>query len=201
MNDLPRIAPALLELCQESVTTDLGPGTPNEKARPRLEALNVPDSFEPDVVVDDLHAQACLAGLWLRHHFLDTSHEISQRIDSDPTGSFWHAIMHRREGDFGNSKYWFSRAGDHPACADITREVMKLPDHDGFPRAKQALAGDGWDAAGFVDAVQEALDSRDSAKITFLQAVQEIEWDCLFRFCYEQAVGRLDPQGRNPVDV
>lgn len=191
----------ILELCQMTVEPALGPGAPNEAARSGLEALDVPDSFEPDIVVDDLHAQAVLAGLWLRHHFLDTSHAISQRIDSDPTGSFWHAIMHRREGDFGNSKYWFSQAGEHPVFGQIAEEVMALPDYDGFVKAKQALAGDGWDPARFVDAVREAVDSKDTPKVAFLEAVQEVEWDCLFRFCYARAVGRADFQGRNPVDA
>src|SRR5690554_1595201 len=53
------------------------------------------------------------AGLWLYIDELDRSHTISQRMH-DATGSFWHGIMHRREGDFGNSHYWFRRTGDHP---------------------------------------------------------------------------------------
>src|SRR5262245_21627515 len=52
--------------------------------------------------------QAMLAGLWLYHDWLDESHRISQSLDT-PTGSFWHAIMHRRERDFSNSKYWYAR--------------------------------------------------------------------------------------------
>src|SRR5258706_16358356 len=42
-------------------------------------------------------ADAMLAGLWLWHDWLDESHQISQSLHS-ATGSFWHAIMHRREG-------------------------------------------------------------------------------------------------------
>src|SRR5688572_13247850 len=55
-----------------------------------------------------------LAGLWLYVDDLDRSHRISQDLDNQ-TGSMWHAIMHRREGDFANSLYWLRRAGDHPA--------------------------------------------------------------------------------------
>src|SRR4051794_8266140 len=57
-------------------------------------------------------ASALLSGLWLWHDFLDESHGISQSIHS-ATGSFWHAIMHRREGDFGNSKYWYAKCLNH----------------------------------------------------------------------------------------
>src|SRR4051812_40242009 len=52
-------------------------------------------------------AKGLLAGLWLYFDWLDESHRVSQSIDT-PTGSFWHAIMHRREGDFSNSKYWYA---------------------------------------------------------------------------------------------
>src|SRR4051794_32254466 len=49
-------------------------------------------------------AELLVAGLWLWHDWLDESHRISQRVET-ADGSYWHAIMHRREGDFSNSKY------------------------------------------------------------------------------------------------
>ena len=56
------------------------------------------------------------AGLWLYVDSLDRSHTISQSIH-DSTGSYWHGIMHRREGDFSNSHYWMRRAASHPLIA------------------------------------------------------------------------------------
>src|SRR4051794_18122244 len=53
------------------------------------------------------------AGLWLYVDDLERSHTISQSI-GDTTGSYWHGIMHRREGDFSNSHYWMRRATGHP---------------------------------------------------------------------------------------
>ena len=58
------------------------------------------------------------AGIWLYVDDLDRSHSISQALHT-PTGSFWHAIMHRREGDFGNSRYWLRMAGSHPVWNEI----------------------------------------------------------------------------------
>jgi hypothetical protein len=57
-------------------------------------------------------------GLWLLCGDLNASHEISQTVET-PDGSFWHGIMHRREGDFWNSKYWFRRVGKHPVLAAL----------------------------------------------------------------------------------
>src|SRR5262245_3674168 len=80
----------------------LGPGTPNTALRQRLAALEVPTAFGGAPVADESAARCCLAGLWLAHDFLDESHAISQEIET-PDGSYWHAIMHRREPDYWNS--------------------------------------------------------------------------------------------------
>ncbi|WP_206098461.1 hypothetical protein [Paenibacillus montanisoli] len=58
---------------------------------------------------------ALKAGLHLLNESLDASHAQSQEIEDDPTGCYWHGIMHRMEGDFSNANYWFSMAGSHPA--------------------------------------------------------------------------------------
>ena len=63
--------------------------------------------------------------LWL-YGFLDESHSIAQGIDS-PEGSYWHALMHRSEGDFSNSKYWYRRVGRHaifPALLVAVRQQI-----------------------------------------------------------------------------
>ena len=44
-----------------------------------------------------LAAPVLQAALWLYADDLDRSHRICQQIE-DATGSFWHGIMHRREG-------------------------------------------------------------------------------------------------------
>src|SRR4051812_15121140 len=99
MTPLP---PAVAELLTARVP-DLGPGTPNEAMRAKLAAF----------VAEGEMGRALHSALWLLHDFLDEPHAISQELNT-PTGSLLHAIMHRREPDAWNSKYWLRRVGDHP---------------------------------------------------------------------------------------
>jgi hypothetical protein len=73
------------------------------------------------------------SALWLYVDDLDRSHTISQGIETT-TGSYWHGIMHRREGDFGNSRYWHHRAAGHPLLAEkpegLVREVENAKGED-----------------------------------------------------------------------
>ncbi len=102
-----------------------------------------------------------LCGLWLLAGELDRSHSISQDIRSSD-GSFWHGIMHRREGDFGNSKYWFRRVGSHPVLEQL-------------PRLSE---GDYADPFDFVDECSRAL-GKGGESYQRCQRAQWIEWQAL----------------------
>lgn len=96
-------APAIAELLREPWLPPLDAGRPNKTVRTQLEVLTSDNAFAPYTVRDRDMANACRAGLWLYHNFLDESHAISQELDT-PTGGYWHAILHRREPDFDNPK-------------------------------------------------------------------------------------------------
>src|SRR5206468_273917 len=98
-------SPSVADLLGERRLMPLGPGSPVPGVRPRLAGLDLPP--------------ACLAGLWLYFDYLDESHTISQDDESDPDRNIWHAVMHRREPDAGNSKYWWRRVGPHPVLARL----------------------------------------------------------------------------------
>src|SRR5437868_4066766 len=100
--------PAVAALLAVPRLMPLGPRTPVTAMRPQLAALDLPP--------------ACAAGLWLYFDFLDESHAISQELDT-PEGSYWHAIMHRREPDAWNSKYWWRKVGPHPVLARLREEA------------------------------------------------------------------------------
>ncbi|MBB6429960.1 hypothetical protein HNQ40_001766 [Algisphaera agarilytica] len=116
-----------------------------------------------------------IAGLWMYVDELDKSHEASQDLNT-PTGSYWHAIMHRREGDFSNSKYWLSRAVHHPA--------MGLIDLTGGG-AGSGTAVAAYDAVDFVDRVQRAHEREDGFHPELVSA-QCKEWKALFEWCIHQ---------------
>ncbi len=100
-----------------------------------------------------------LAGLWLYVDDLDRSHTISQDIHT-ATGSYWHAIMHRREGDFWNSKDWFRKVGDHPVIAQIGYDPLQFADDCEADRGQNAAA---------------------------LVELQRREWKALFDWCLREA--------------
>ena len=122
---LSNYGPTFAALLADAPLNDLGRGKPLPAPRKKLEALSIDTDFAPHKVVDRTMAKACLAGLWLRFDFLDESHSISQEIKTT-TGSFWHGIMHRREPDYENAKYWFHRVGEHPVFAPLCAAAKKV---------------------------------------------------------------------------
>ena len=134
-------------------------------------------------------AQGIIAGLWLWHDFLDVSHTISQSIDT-PTGSYWHAIMHRREGDFSNAKYWYRRVGDHPAIESIGPRINLLTDTLPADKMIFRLTANGFDPYAFVDLVEAAYRQDDHPHQELSVTIQKIEWQTLLEICVRSAVGR-----------
>ena len=61
-----------------------------------------------------------LAGEW------DQAHRIVQSIE-DKTAYWIHAVLHKIEGDRGNSMYWYSRAGKVGQFErDATEELQEI---------------------------------------------------------------------------
>ena len=152
---------------------DLGPGSPVAAVKDGLERFDpLKDLGRP--VVDADAARACHAGLWLLFDYLDESHTISQGIES-PDGSFWHAVMHRREPDVSNSKYWWKRVGTHPVlrqlvkCCNLHGEIYTTPED-------------------FVDFCDWARGTNGHEE-QLAKMVQRTEWRLQFDHCYRRAVG------------
>ncbi len=164
----------------------LGEGQPDLAARKSLQQLTLATAFGDLQLVDLDMARCCLAGVWLLHDFLDESHVVSQQIETS-TGSFWHGVMHRREGDFSNAKYWFRRVGRHDVLDELGPLLVSLAG-DSHSKQSDALAPGGtFDPYRFVDACQAAVRDGDDA---FCRQVQQIEWELLFSYCHRRARGR-----------
>ena len=166
-----------------SQLTPTGGGT--AAARRALEGVttetlvSVPVRSAPD-------AGAALAGLWLYHDFLDESHRISQDLPS-PTGSFWHAIMHRREADFSNAKYWYARCRHHPTFERIAAEGRAALGTVAGDSVLLRLVGDEWDPAAFVYVVEGIHQKPDDPLYASAVRLQRVEWQVLFGHCVAAA--------------
>ena len=137
----------------------------------------------------EIKSPSAVAGLWLLAGELDRSHEISQTIDN-ATGSYWHAIMHRREGDFSNAKYWLRRASGHPVMQELADQISSVAGSDtiAYLSQKTVLALEGriltesvQAATGLVDLCELAVASNPTLTLD-LQLIFWWEWQLLFRY-------------------
>lgn len=145
-------------------------------------------------VVSPADATAVLAGLWLLHGDADASHRCSQSIEDEGRhrcGNFWHAIMHRQEPDYGNSKYWFRRVGQHPIFPELARRADELIAADGSESARRWRTKLGtpsdWNASAFVDWCEAASREADLSQMELLRRIQFVEMHLLLRASYADA--------------
>ncbi len=82
--------------------------------------------YKPDLTatITDLHTTGSISAnvsacLHLLNDDLDAAHVLCQQDESDPTANYIHQIVHRREGDFGNTRYWIAKTGAHPFYAHL----------------------------------------------------------------------------------
>lgn len=132
-------------------------------------------------------AQALQAALWLLYDFMTESHDISQQI-ATPSGSYWHGILHRREPDAFNAKYWMARVGEHPIFPELLRDATEIaaPVADGPCKNiyKSLTTHKTWNAAWFTDHCCSELDPVAAA---VLLEIQRREWALLFDYNFSKA--------------
>jgi hypothetical protein len=175
-----------MELIRPNQFHELGPGIPDKSMFARLDALTVAELFAGRTIVDQQMANCCLSALWLYYNFLDRSHEISQSI-ATCEGSYWHAIMHRREGDYSNAKYWVRRVGQHPVYEALAQAAQSPSIGATAHVASQLVRSREWDPCAWVDLCQRAVDGNREL-VAPCQQLQQIEWELLFAYCYQGAI-------------
>jgi hypothetical protein len=159
----------------------------------QIQALE--ESFE----IDDMeYTRSIQAGLYLWNENLESSHVISQEITS-PTGSYWHGLIHRMEGDFSNAKYWFTAARHHPISTQLVsglraylsvEQLAKLDNETLRSKLEVLVTSPVWNPAVFVDAVAlQLMHVQDPRAEEWLRQIQYLEMKLLLNYCYEQSYG------------
>ena len=153
----------------------------------RLENYSLGELFDGFAVTDSEFGNCVRSGLLLWNDALDSSHEIVQNIGTK-TGNYWHAIMHRRESDYSNAKYWFGRVGKHPIYFQLLCYAQELSQTEQQEEYTKILeSNDEWNPAQFVDWCQAATNSEDNKK-TFLEQIQLKELQLLIDFSCKNAL-------------
>jgi len=183
-------APQFADWIRLAPLNELGPG---KRIRPQCEEINAiepAELFAPLKIRNRNAVQAALAGLLLLYDGLEESHVISQSLD-DANGSYWHAIMHRREPDYGNAKYWFRRVGKHPIGPRLSAVAAELAQHSlavaPWPAAEwlsepAAL----WPHDRFVDLCAAAANG-SAAQQLLCRQIQRNEMEFLLDYCFAEA--------------
>jgi len=171
-----RAAKALLD---EAGLADLGPGPRSEGES--LSSLNA----KIDALFDEhgrpQKAELIRSLILLWHDHLEPSHCLSQD-KHNPDGSLVHAIMHRREPDYSNAKYWWRSTGEHVCFPDIASKVEPLLSDDP-DLASQILPKGNWDSHAFTDAVSAGIrEPADSPRHQLLKEVQRAETDAVLEY-------------------
>lgn len=167
-----------------------------ETSVPSLDAKPRGDRLEASFIDEELHRLwksralpvwsekqvKCLLYLW--HDYLEVSHQIAQDERSIEF-NYFHAMIHRREGDFFNSRFWFRQLDDrHIVLIDLAKEVRRfLTERKELQLLKVLVKEDGWVPLEFLEEVMKASKmERTSSTVKLLTEIQAIEFACWFRF-------------------
>jgi hypothetical protein len=124
-------------------------------------------------------AEAVLAGMLLRLNCWSEAHELAQDIGS-PEGSYWHAIVHRMEPDYGNAAYWFRRVGKHSIFPHLLARAETLAAQS--PQARLAMPGE-WRPEIFFQLCEDASNKPGSDNERLALNIQQAEWELLMEWC------------------
>jgi hypothetical protein len=153
---------------------ELGPG-PRVGAPPLAEIDRL---FAPVLAsVREQRRELTRALVYLWNDHLEEAHAIAQGIE-DRDGSYVHGIVHRREPDYSNARYWFHQVGKHPIFAALpARAEDILSGGPGQLRAQLLKTGE-WDPFAFIDCCEAAGLGRGDLK-SVLEKIQAEEFELL----------------------
>lgn len=130
--------------------------------------------------VEGVNESALRATALLYHDHHDEAHDLVQD-GGDADSALIHAILHRREPDFWNAKYWFRRVGDHPIYRTLADRLPELPTNGEGKGvlARLTLTGS-LDPFGMVDEVERVSGASTArAEVQLLRRLQHAEFEVL----------------------
>lgn len=177
-------ADAIRALLATPTPPDLGPGP-----RPGIEPLStLATRLDAALAAGPRSGNAAatlraLVLLWHDHH--EPAHELVQD-GATADASYVHGILHRREPDYGNARYWFHRVGRHAAFAILAARAEPLLARD--PELKAQLLPRGqWDPFAFIGACAAAETGGPPARQNRLRDLQRLEFEVLLERLHEPA--------------
>jgi len=177
---------ALKKLIAPPDVPDLGPG-PRATVQSPAQLNRELDGLFRDGTLAETNRELIRATVLLWHDHLDAAHAIVQQIEN-ADGSYLHAILHRREPDYGNAKYWFHRVGKHPCFPELASKaaaLLRSKNQDAL--LAKLVPGGEWDPFALVDACERAAGRADSDPLTkLLREIQAVEFELML-----ERVGRV----------
>lgn len=172
----------------------LAPREPSRNSDIKLKLDEFAESNFNKRLPESFDRTAFLAGLYLVEDFLEHSHRLSQKVQGKGkhrAGDYWHAIMHRREPDDSNSKYWFRRVGDHPVFAQLKHVLensfANTDDAEIETELRNLISGGEWDPLLFVDFCSRARESHGDKMVLVAEYIQWVEMLLLLKQTYLDA--------------
>ena len=129
------------------------------------------------VLADVNYPRLIRAALFYAYDAIDESHRIVQDLVSGHA-SYWHGMLHRREGDFENARYWFRRTGRLGVFAEMHGRAAEVS-----PLMGRQMD---WDPYVFVGQCEQARFGGDIDQKE-LVALQRIEFEVMFGYLWRDA--------------
>ncbi|HUO57838.1 MAG TPA: hypothetical protein VMV05_06640 [bacterium] len=120
--------------------------------------------------------------LYLYFDCFEEAHNIANDHEGSLEGNWIHAILHRREPDAWNSKYWYARVrlpkkASQALAQEALQRLGKAPPKELEDFQKKLTKSGEWEPEAFVDICDKVRkEAPNSEPYKLLAAIQEAEW-------------------------